>query len=229
MGGSAAPRSPVSMTTDTPALPVAPAPYAAEPGIVIAETEQYLDRCQVASIHPDEVARQLVRAGWDPTTANVVAERYRGRFDEHRLGYAGFLFSVGFAALAAGSVGHLLLELVDGGDPADGALTFWLTVLVLAVPFGIWSWLWIRKVDDTDPVAAWSRPRQSLARTLLWCCGIVGGGRLLHYVYTLIADLTGSGAANDGNLLVGLGNVAVTACITVPLGTWAFRFLHRFD
>jgi hypothetical protein len=122
----------------------------------------------------------------------------------------------------------MLLEFVEG-EPAEGALTFWLTVLVVAVPFGIWSWLWVRRVDETDPVAAWSRPRRSLALTLLWCCGIVGGARLLHYVYTLIAALVGSGQAGGGNPLVGLANVAITAGITLPLGTWAFRFLHRFD
>jgi len=212
-----------------PHLPTAPGPLAGEPGVVIARTEAFLDECQSAAVHPDDVERQLVRAGWEAHTAMLVVERYRGRFDEHRLGYAGFLFAVGFAALSAGSTGHLLLAMAEGADPSRDALAFWLTVLVLAIPFGIWSWMWVRRVDDADPVAAWSRPRRSLATTLLWCSGIVGGARLLHYVYTLIATLTGAHWAEDGNLLVGLANVAVTAGITIPLGTWAFRFLHKFD
>jgi hypothetical protein len=196
--------------------------------VVIALTERFLDECQAAGTHPDELARQLVRAGWEPGTAHVVATRYRGRFDEHRLGYAGFLFSVGFGALALGSVGHLLLNGVEAGAVASDSLAFWLTLLVIAVPFGVWSWVWVQRVDATDPVAAWSGPRRSLATTLLWGCGVVGGFRLLHYVGTLIADLTGASWSNDGNLLVGLGNVAVTAGITIPLGVWAFRFKHRF-
>jgi MFS family permease len=216
-------------TASTSELPPAPPPLAAEPGVVIAQTERFLDRCQDLGSHPDEVARQLVRAGWEPATAGLVAERYRGRFDEHRLGYAGFLFAVGFSALALGSIGHLLLADADGHEPSADALALWLTVLAIAVPFGVWSWLWVRRIDDTDPVAAWSRPRQSLARTLLWCCGIVGGFRLLHYVFALIASLTGSSWATELDPLIGLANVAVTAGITVPLGVWAFRFLHRFD
>jgi hypothetical protein len=220
--------------TDTTAIaattiPPAPPPLADEPGIVIARTERFLDECEAAGVHPDELARQLVRGGWDPRTASIVAGRYRARFDEHRLGYAGFLFSVGLGALALGSVGHLVLDGIESGRTSSDALAFWLTILVIAVPFGIWSWVWVQRVDDTDPVAAWSGPRRSLATTLLWGCGIVGGGRLLHYVYTVIADLTGASWADGGNLVVGLANVAVTAGITLPLGVWAFRFLHRFD
>jgi hypothetical protein len=204
-------------------------PLASEPGVVIARTEAFLDQCKDDLVHPDDVARQLVRGGWDASTAALVSERYRGRFDEHRLGYSGFLFAVGFSALSAGSVAHLLLAMAEGLEPSRDALAFWLSILVIALPFAVWSWTWVRRVDATDPVAAWSRPRQSLARTLLWCCGIVGGARLLHYVFTAVATLTGAGWADDRNPLVGLANVAVTAGMTVPLGIWAFRFLHRFD
>ena len=218
-----------STATPTPVLPTAPPPVAAEPGKVNAQTEVFLDECASVPLHPDVVAHELARAGWEPTPIWQVTERYRARFDEHRLGYAGFLFSIGFSALAAGSVGHLLLAFAEGRDPSRDVLAFWLTVLVIAVPFGLWSWSWVQRTDDTDPVAAWSRPRRTLASTLLWCCGIVGGFRLLHYVFTLIATLTEASWAADRNLAVGLANVAVTAGITVPLGTWAFRFLHKFD
>jgi hypothetical protein len=219
----------MTTTTTDSDRPVPPAPLASDPGSVIAETERFLDQCQSVGVHPDDVAGELVRAGWQPGTAGLVADRYRARFDEHRLGYAGFLFGVGFSALAAGSIGHLLLAWAEHGEPARETLALWLTVLVIAVPFAIWSWSWVRQVDATDPVAGWSRPRQSLARTLLWCCGIIGGFRLLHYVFTFISTLTGASWAGDRNLLVGLANVGVTAGITVPLGIWAFRFLHKFE
>lgn len=212
------------MTTTT-----APRPIAAVPGMVRASTEAFLDECAAERLHPDEVAHRLRRAGWDDGTTSIVGEQYRRRFDEHPLGYAGFLFSVGFSALAAGSIGHHALAVAEGRDPSPESLAFWLMVLVVALPFGVWSWLWVRRVDEQDPVAAWSRPRRTLAQTLLWACGIVGGARLLHYVFVLMSTLTGSSWAGDRNLLVGLANVAVTAGITVPLGLWSFKFLHRFD
>lgn len=217
------------MATTTDPFPIAPCPVSSEPGVVIADTEMFLDDCERAFVPPERVESQLVRAGWEPYTAMQVTERYRARFDEHPLGYAGFLFSVGFSALSAGSTGHLLLAFAEGRDPSPEALAFWLTILVIAVPFAIWSWLWVRRVDDSDPVAAWSGPRRTLATALLWCCGIVGGFRLLHYVFTFIATITGSGWATDRNLAVGFAHVLVTTSITLPLGIWSFRFLHRFD
>jgi hypothetical protein len=197
-----------------------------QPATVIAQVEALLDECQAAGTRPDDVRGLLVRNGWTDADAHLVVTRYRARFDEHPLGYAGFLFSVGFGALALGSVGHLLLAFADGGDPSRDALAWWLTVLFIAVPFAIWSWRWVERTDASDPVAAWSGPRSTLANVLLWCCGVVGGVRLLHYVYAVASVLAG---ASDRDLGVGLLNVAITAGITVPLGTWAFRFRHRFD
>lgn len=192
----------------------------------IADVEAFLDACQADLLPPDEVTGRLVRAGWRDADAAVVVQRYRKRYDEHPLGYAGFLFSIGFGALATGSVGHLLLAMIDGQDPSRQALALWLTVLLIAIPFAAWSWSWVERVDRSDPVAAWSGPRQALSTTLLWCCGLVGGARLVAYVYTVSSVVAG---ASDGNLAIGFANVAVTAGITVPLGIWAFRFRHRFD
>lgn len=206
--------------------PFVPPPTASDPGELIRQVELFLDTCEGERLRPSQVEEHLIRAGWRDVDARMVGDRYRARFDEHRLGYAGFLFSVGFSALAAGSTGHLLLAIVEDRDPSREALAFWITILAIAVPFGLWSWRWVTRTDDTDPVAAWSEPRRTLARTLLWCCGIVGGFRLISYVYTVASVISG---AADRNLAIGLANVAITAGITVPLGTWAFRFLHKFD
>lgn len=195
----------------------------------IAEIEAYLDECEAEVFHPAEVARRLVRAGWADWPATQVADRYRQRFDEHALGYSAFLFTTGFTALSLGSSAHLLLDRADGQPVNPNTLALWLTVLVIAAPLSAWAWRWVERVDDDDPAAVWSRPRRSLATTLLWACGIVGGARLLHYVFTLIATIAGSQWASDRSLTIGLANVAVTTAITFPLGMWAFRFLHRFD
>lgn len=202
-----------------------PAPVG-QPATLIAEVEVLLDDCQADGLTPDEVQRLLVRNGWRDHDASIVAHRYRARFDEHPLGYAGFFFSVGFGALALGSVGHLLLAFAEGRDPSRDALAYWLTLLLIAVPFAIWSWRWVEKVDDTDPAARWSAPRMTLANVLLWCCGIVGGLRLFTYVYTVASVISG---AAERDLGIGLLNVLITAGITLPLGTWAFRFRHKFD
>ena len=209
-------------TTDVPVPP----PSAASTSELISQVEVFLDRCAAEHVHPDDLRATLARRGWRDADAQVAVERYRGRFDEHPLGYAGFLVSVGLSALAAGSAGHLLLAFAEDRDPSREALAWWLTVLAIAVPFAVWSWRWVQRTDDADPVARWSRPRRSLAYTLLWCCGIVGGFRLVAYVYAVASVVSG---ASDRNLGVGLANVAITAGITIPLGTWAFRFLHKWD
>lgn len=200
-----------------------------QPGAQLAAVAAYLDRCEEDALHPHDVAHRLVRAGYTEYEASIVAERYRRRFDEHPLGYAAFLFTTGFTALSLGSASHLLLDRLDGKTMDAGALSFWLTVLVVAAPLAVWSWRWVQRVDDEDLVAVWSRPRRTLATTLVWACGIVGGARLLHYVYTLLDAVADADGASDSSLLVGLANVAVTTSITFPLGVWAFRFLHRFD
>jgi hypothetical protein len=212
------------MTTTTE-IPVPP-PTAYSTSDLISQVETFLDRCEQERLRPADVEHHLIHSGWRDIDAHLVGERYRSRFDEHRLGYAGFLFSVGFSALAAGSIGHLLLAILEGRDPSREALASWITVLAIAVPFGLWSWRWVARTDDTEPVAAWSEPRRALAKTLLWCCGIVGGARLIAYVYTVASVISG---ASERDLAIGLLNVAITAGITVPLGTWAFRFLHKFD
>src|SRR5437660_8961144 len=72
------------------------------------EVAAWLDRCEDEILHPDVVTDRLVRAGWSRSGAVVVSGWYRSRFDEHKLGYSALLFSSGFSALAAGTLGHLL-------------------------------------------------------------------------------------------------------------------------
>ncbi len=190
---------------------------------------EFLDRCEADLVHPDVVADRLRRQGWPDFSAAQVAEHYRDRFDEHTLGYSALLVCTGLSALAAGTVAHQLLGLAEGLDVDREGLALWLTVLVVATPLAAWATVWAQRVDRDDPVAVWSRPRRSLARVLLWCCAVVGGCRLLAYVFNVIATLAGSEWASERSLGVGFAHVAVTLGITYPLGRWAFGFLHRFD
>jgi hypothetical protein len=158
----------------------------------------------------------------------VAADRYRSRFNEHTLGYSALLVASGVSALAAGTAGHLLAGGID--SPVNrNALGFWLALLVCALPFAIWAHHWAALVDRDDPVAVWSRPRRTLARVLLWACGVVGIVRLMIYVRQLVGVLVGAGWAARTSVVTGAVNVAITVGIALPLGLWAYNFLHRFD
>lgn len=188
----------------------------------------WLDRCEDQLIHPDVVRQQLERRGWNRYEAAAVADGYRGRFNEHPLGYTALLVSTGVAALAAGTAGHGLTAGLN--HPVNrNALAFWLSLLLCTLPFAGWAHQWAARVDREDVVAVWSRPRRELARVLVWACGIVGGGRLLIYAVRLVAYLVKAPWAAGYSLGAGALNVAISIGIALPLGMWAHRFLHRFD
>lgn len=188
----------------------------------------WLDRCEAELTHPRVVEARLRRAGWAPIAAAQVANEYRTRFDEHPLGYSALLVTTGVSALALGSVGHTLIGGLTG-PVHRRPLAAWLTVLVCSLPFAAWAHWWAERVDRVDPVAVWASPRKTLAKVLLWSCGIVGTGRLVLYVGELIGTLVGTRPMTGGAVLAGSLNVAVVVGIALPLGMWAFRFLHRFD
>lgn len=189
---------------------------------------EWLDNCESDLTHPDLVRDQLKRQGWSELQANAVADDYRRRFNEHTLGYTALLVATGVAALAAGTAGH---ELTQGlNHPVNrNYLAFWISVLVCTLPFAAWAHHWAAKVDREDAVAVWSRPRRQLALVLLWACGIVGGIRLLVYAVRLIAYLLHAPWADRYSLGAGELNLAIVVGIALPLGLWAYRFLHRFD
>jgi hypothetical protein len=189
---------------------------------------QWLDEQERDVTHPHVVEQGLRRAGWHPAHAAMETARYRARFNEHRLGYAALLVSTGVAALAAGTTGHMLAAGIDHNVNRNG-LAFWLTILVVSLPFAIWAHVWAAKVDRDDPVAVWSVPRRSLARALVWSCGVIGIGRLIMYVAQLVGALVGASWASGDSAGAGAVNVAITVGIALPLGLWAFKFLHRFD
>ena len=191
-------------------------------------TTEWLDQCEEQRMHPDMVREQLERAGWTELQAAVVSDDYRHRFNEHPLGYTALLVFTGVAALAAGTAGH---ELIAGlNRPVNrNYLSIWLSILLCTLPFAGWAHQWAARVDREDVVAVWSRPRRYLAQVLLWACGIVGGIRLLTYAVRLIGYLVNAPWARHYSLGAGELNVAVTVGIALPLGLWAYRFLHRFD
>jgi hypothetical protein len=187
----------------------------------------WLDQCEKDLVHPGRVQDQLHRRGWPRQQAALIAEDYRKRFNEHALGYSVLLVTTGIAALAVGTVGHILTAVLNG--PLDRrALAIWLSLLVCVAPFAIWAHLWAARSDRQDPVAVWSRPRRTLALVLLWACGIVGGARLLIYATQLIEVIV-KAPGGHRSLLSGAINVVISLSIAVPLGLWAYRFLHRFD
>ena len=192
------------------------------------EIAAWLDHCEEHLVHPSEINERLQRGGWSPGQASAVSTRYRRRFNEHTLGYSALLVATGLTALAAGTSGHLLAAGIDAPVNRND-LAAWLSVFVCALPFAVWAHRWAAKVDRVDPVAIWSGPRRTLARVLLWACGIVGVGRLLVYAGQLIGVLVGATWAHGASVVTGAVNVAITIGIALPLYAWAFGFLHRFD
>jgi hypothetical protein len=188
----------------------------------------WLDDCEQRLTHPATLEEQLRRYGWAQPHAAAIAVEYRRRFNEHVLGYSVLLVTTGVAALAAGTAGHILTAGLDRPLHRE-ALAAWLSVLVCTLPFAIWAHLWAARVDREDPVAVWSKPRRLLAQILLWACGVVGGARLLFYATQLIAALVGAPSARHQSLVAGAINVAIAVGIALPLGTWSYAFLHRFD
>jgi hypothetical protein len=192
------------------------------------ELARWLDARESELAHPRMVEEQLVRAGWHPGHAAAAALQYRRRFNEHALGYSALMIATGLCALAAGTSGHLLTAGL--GRPVDrDALAGWLTLLVCSLPFAAWAHRWAARVDRDDHVAAWSRSRRSMALVLLWACGVVGIGRLFIYAAELIGVLLGASWAQGATVAAGAINVGITVSIALPLGLWAFSFLHRFD
>lgn len=189
---------------------------------------EWLDHCEAELTHPELVRDRLKRQGWSDYPALSVADDYRRRFNEHPLGYSALLVSTGVAALAAGTAGHELTRGLDHPVNRD-ALSFWISVLVCTLPFAGWAHHWAAKVDREDPVAVWSRPRRLLAQVLLWACGIVGGLRLLTYAFRLVQYLVKAPSGAGYSLGAGEINLAIVIGISLPLGLWAYRFLHRFD
>jgi hypothetical protein len=179
-------------------------------------------------VHPDVVREQLRRRGWNDYQASLAADEYRRRFNEHPLGYSALLISTGVAALAAGTSGHLLAYGLD--HPVDrNQLSIWLSILLCSLPFAGWAHHWAARVDQEDVVAVWSRPRRYLAQILLWACGLVGGVRLLVYAVRLVGYLVKAPWAHGYSLAAGAINVGIAVGIALPLGLWAYGFLHRFD
>ena len=192
------------------------------------EMLDYLDRCEADLAHPGQVDARLRRQGWAPIDSQAIAESYRRRFNEHVLGYSALLLTTGVSALAAGTVGHYLANGLNG-PVQRGPLGAWLAMLVCAAPFAAWAHVWARRVDRKDPVAIWSRPRRVLAQVLLWASGVIGGARLLMYAAQLSQALVNPHSGAHRTIAAGLINVAITVVIALPLGLWAYHFLHRFD
>lgn len=203
-------------------------PPSGVPTTIAGELGAWLDACEDELAHPEEVRDQLRRAGWPTGPAAAATTQYRQRFNEHKLGYSALLITTGLAALAAGTAGHLLANGLD--NPVNrNALASALTLFFCTVPFAVWGHVWAAHTDREDLVSVWSGPRRTLAKVLLWSCGVVGTLRLVAYAAQLMGVLVGASWAAGASVVAGAVNVAITVSIALPLAVWAYRFLHRFD
>jgi hypothetical protein len=189
---------------------------------------EWLDACEANLVHPAVVRDTLRRQGWDERNVNATVAAYRRRFNEHPVGYSLLLFSTGLSALAIGSLGHTLADGI-GGSVDRYSAAFWLTAVLCLLPVAAWSHSWAARVDREDPVAIWSGTRRTLTRILIGACAVVGGARVFYYALQLISYMLGAQWFSSGQLSRGTINVAIALGVTVPLGAWAYRFLHRFD
>jgi hypothetical protein len=49
------------------------------------------------------------------------------------------------------------------------------------------------------------------------------------YVGELMSALVGASSAGHNSVVAGTLNVSIVVSISLPLGLWAYGFLHRFD
>ena len=170
---------------------------------------------------PDHICKDLVGAGWDADTAATTALRSIRRGDRHRLLYMALCWGAGLAALGAGSSAHVALT--NGYEPL--VLAFFLTLMMVAAPIGLYAGLTARKVEAAEPHAIWSPTRRTLFATLAGSTAAVGIVRLLHYTFDAVAAAVGAdGYAFTPSSIV---QVMVTLSISIPLFWWSLAEWRR--
>ena len=165
---------------------------------------------------PDDVRACSSRNGWRDDDADLVVARYRARFDEHRARLRRLpVLGRASAPSPSAASGTCSWPSPRAAIRSREALASGSRVLFVAIPFAVWSWRWIERTDASDPVA---RGRDHATPSPTCCCGAAGSSAAsgcCSYVYTVASVLSGESSATSASA----ANVAITAGITVPLGT----------
>jgi hypothetical protein len=170
---------------------------------------------------PDRIATQLVDAGWDADTAARTSLRSLRSADRQTLTYAALNLAAGLAALGLASSTHLILA----GNPQPQELTWMLTVTLIAGPIAAAVAVAARRIEARSNYVMWSASRRGWYGALALCTGVVGIVRLLVYLFSAIATITG--ASRESFTVVSAGQVAVTLAVAIPLFVWTFQEWRR--
>lgn len=214
--------SPVDNPLDTPPhrdqYGVGPRP---EQSPLPLDLAQWLVRRRNDGTTPAAISDELVRNGWDADSAARVSLRSLRSADRQSLTYAVSTTSAGVAALSAASSAHLMIA----GNPRPLDLTLTLTVFLVAAPIAVVATLAAARAERRSEFVMWSPTRRGWFGALALCTATVGLARLLAYLYSAIATLTG--ASQDDFDLAAAGQVATTLAVAIPLFVWSFREWRR--
>ncbi len=186
-----------------------------------APLAQWLVDQRNAHVTPDAIATRLIGNGWDADNAARVALRSLRSADRQTLTYAALTVTAGVGALAVAGSAHLLLD----GNPDPMALTIALTVALVAVPIAGIVAYFTRRSERRSRYVMWSASRRGWFGTLAFCTGAVGTFRLLDYLFSAIATLTG--ASDDPFSVAAASQVLIALGVSVPMFLWSFREWRR--
>lgn len=172
---------------------------------------------------PADITSTLVACGWDADAAATTARRSLRRADHHRVLYGTLCWSVGLAALGLATGMHQALS--GNPDPELTAIAF--TLAVILAPLAAFCGWTARRVEAESSHAIWSPTRRMWFATLATCTAIVGLGRLITYVYRVIATMTG--AAATPLTPQDQWQVVVSLAVAIPLFVWSLVEWRRSD
>ncbi len=211
--------TPHASTAARPAGPV-PAPW---PGNGSSELPHWLVEQRNEGRTPDDIATSLVASGWDADSAARTSLRSLRAVDRQTLTYASLTVSSGVAALSTASAVHLGLA----GNPDPIALTWAITVALVAAPIALLLGRHARRVERRSDFVLWSASRRGWFGALALCTGTVGVARLVTYLFSAVATLTG--ASEESFDLVAAAQVLVSLGAAVPLFLWSLHEWRRSD
>ncbi len=183
--------------------------------------QRWLTERRNAGVRPDAIAAELVGAGWDADGAARISLRSLRSSDRQTLTYAALTLSAGLAALGAATSAHLIVD----GNPDPVLLTCMLTMWLIATPIAVVVGCAARRVESRSSFVMWSGARRGWYGTLALCTGLVGIGRLLHYVFAAIATLTG--ASSGEFTAAAAAQVGLSLAVSIPMFLWSFREWRR--
>ena len=206
-----------SMTDDSPAFDASPT----QDRNHHAALRQWLVLQRNAGRTPEQIAAELVATGWDADTAARTSLRSLRSADRQTLTYASLTLAAGFGALGLASSAHLVLS----GNPDPVELTWMLTTALVAGPIALAVAAAARRIESRSRFVMWSASRRGWFGALALCTGVVGVVRLLVYLFSAIATLTG--ASRNSFTASSAAQVAVTLLVAMPLFVWTFREWRR--